>query len=108
MRLHSKCQAAAVFVGEPWNVIDRWTDRNKMETCMLQGLPLAIQALYVFNQRAQANSKPTAHVIMAGGYDKRLAENRDHFQEISELIDDLGMRHQVLLCHGAMKRPVQV
>lgn len=61
----------------------------------LQGLALAIHALHEFNIRAEARSRPAAHLVMAGGYDKRLAENVEHFEEISRLIDELGMAHHV-------------
>ena len=67
----------------------------------LQGLPLAIQALHELNQQAENNHFSKAHLVVAGGYDKRLAENREHFNEISKLINDLGMTNEVLLLLSA-------
>ena len=64
--------------------------------CPLQGLTLAIKALHELNQQAENNQFPKAHLVVAGGYDKRLAENREHFQEIATLIHELAMTEQVL------------
>lgn len=57
---------------------------------------MAIKALHELNQQAENNHFSKAHLVVAGGYDKRLAENREHFQEISKLINDLGMTKEVL------------
>jgi alpha-1,3/alpha-1,6-mannosyltransferase len=36
-----------------------------------------------------------AHLVMAGGYDPRVAENVEHFQELSELVRSLGLEQHV-------------
>ena len=36
-----------------------------------------------------------AHLVIAGGYDKRLAENREHFEEVRQLVIELGLEQQV-------------
>jgi hypothetical protein len=33
-------------------------------------------------------------LVLAGGYDARLAENRDHFAEIQALVRELGLQDQ--------------
>ena len=40
----------------------------------------------------------SARLVVAGGYDKRLAENREHFQEMQQLVSDLHLDGQVGNC----------
>ena len=49
-------------------------------------------------QQLKKQGAPTAGaacLVIAGGYDKRLPENREHFEEIQQLVADYGMEHQV-------------
>lgn len=34
-------------------------------------------------------------LVIAGGYDKRLAENRDYFDEIRDLVSECGLESKV-------------
>ena len=34
-------------------------------------------------------------LVLAGGYDKRLAENREHYAELVDLIAELGLQSKV-------------
>ena len=38
---------------------------------------------------------PSCALVLAGGYDKRLAENREHFVEVQRLVAELGLQEQV-------------
>lgn len=38
-----------------------------------------------------------ARLVLAGGYDERLAENREYFCELQSLVTELGLDDQVLL-----------
>lgn len=60
----------------------------------LQGLLLAVKALYELRGRSASRAN-SACLIIAGGYDKRLAENRDHYEEVQQLVIDLGLEQQV-------------
>jgi alpha-1,3/alpha-1,6-mannosyltransferase len=53
-----------------------------------KGLGLALQALAELKAR-QPGSK--AVLVVAGGYDTRLAENREHLQELKQQAADLGL-----------------
>lgn len=59
-----------------------------------QNLGLAIQSFrhLLDSQQALASA---SQLIIAGGYDKRLAENREHFIEIQDLVKQLGLESQV-------------
>ena len=63
---------------------------------ILQGLPLAVKALYELKRQGRPGAT-SACLVVAGGYDKRLAENREHFKEVQQLVHDLHMDGQVCL-----------
>lgn len=57
-----------------------------------KGIDLAIRALHELqHQRSGCN----ARLLIAGGYDERLAENREHLQELREMARDLGLTEHV-------------
>ena len=60
----------------------------------VQGLPLAVKALQELH-RQRTPRAASARLVVAGGYDKRLAENREHFQEMQQLVSDLHLDGQV-------------
>ena len=44
---------------------------------------------------------PDCALVVAGGYDKRLAENREHFVEMQQLVAELGLQEHVRPhCHS--------
>ena len=64
----------------------------------LQNVALAVRALQELRTRQPWASNPRlsgARLVLAGGYDERLAENREHFTELRELVGRLGLQDQV-------------
>ena len=65
----------------------------------LQGIEVAVRALHELNHRSGRNSsggpRPGARLVLAGGYDERLAENREYFAELRDLVAHLGLDEQV-------------
>ena len=62
----------------------------------MQDLGLAVRALHTLQTgpgRPQA-SQPV-QLILAGGYDSRLAENKEVFEDLKDLVACLGLDHQV-------------
>jgi alpha-1,3/alpha-1,6-mannosyltransferase len=57
-----------------------------------KGIGLALTALKELQQRQPGCS---AQLVVAGGYDVRLAENREHLGELQALARQLGMEQQV-------------
>lgn len=63
-----------------------------------KNLPLAIKASKQLLTLLQAKgSKKTFHLIVAGGYDERVTENVEHFAELQQLVDRLGLTSMVTL-----------
>lgn len=61
---------------------------------MLQGIPLAVKALHQLNKQ-DLSGTGAPRLVVAGGFDKRLAENREHYEEVRQLVVDLGLQRQV-------------
>jgi glycogen synthase len=57
-----------------------------------KGIGLALTALKELQQRQPGCS---AQLVVAGGYDARLAENREHLGELQALARHLGIEQQV-------------
>lgn len=60
----------------------------------MQNLGLAVQSYRHFLD-AQRSAASSSGLIIAGGYDKRLAENREHFLEIQDMVKQVGLEDQV-------------
>jgi alpha-1,3/alpha-1,6-mannosyltransferase len=63
-----------------------------------KNLPLAIEAFAAFKKNQQiftSCNKYKAKLVLAGGYDERLPENRDHYTELVELAKKLGVEDDV-------------
>ncbi|KAK9868927.1 hypothetical protein WJX84_011094 [Apatococcus fuscideae] len=59
-------------------------------------LGLAVRALHTFQTGSgRLDSSHPAQLILAGGYDSRLAENKEVYQELQQLAALLGIEHQV-------------
>ncbi len=58
-----------------------------------KGIQMAIQALHELRQR---RPDCNARLVVAGGYDVRLAENREHLVELQQLMQQLGLEGSVL------------
>ena len=69
-----------------------WLDQTGIPT--LQGIPLAVQALHHLNPMEMSRTA-APRLVVAGGFDNRLKENREHYAEVRQLVDDLGLQQQV-------------
>lgn len=58
-----------------------------------KGIDLALKALKELQQRQPGSN---AVLVVAGGYDVRLAENREHLVELQQLAEQLDIQQQVL------------
>jgi alpha-1,3/alpha-1,6-mannosyltransferase len=68
-----------------------------------KGIGLAVQALatlYKMRKAEEAGGRrqlpPKPRLVIAGGYDKRLAENREHLEELKQQVQQLGLQDQVM------------
>ncbi len=68
--------------------------RLQVHLATVQGLPLAVKALHELKRQRHTGAS-LARLVVAGGYDKRLAENREHFKEVQQLVTDLHMEDEV-------------
>ena len=67
-----------------------------------QNVGLAVHALHALaSHRPQAGRAHPAEtrLVLAGGYDVRLAENRKYFAELQALVDRLGLQDRVPPSH---------
>ncbi len=65
---------------------------------VLQSIELAIQAFRLVvrhKEMKQDAAEAGCKLVIAGGFDPRLAENREYLQELKTLVDDLGLSKQV-------------
>jgi len=60
-----------------------------------QGIELAILALHEASARQQQSGARTRRLVVAGGYDSRLAENREYYEELAALVRRVGLSDQV-------------
>lgn len=60
-------------------------------------LKLAIKAMSLLKFKLTEDEWNSCHLILAGGYDKRLGENINHFEEIKELVRNLNLENNVSL-----------
>jgi glycosyltransferase involved in cell wall biosynthesis len=58
-----------------------------------KGIDLALKALHELQQRQPSSN---AVLVVAGGYDVRLAENREHLKELQQLAQQLDIKQRVL------------
>lgn len=65
-----------------------------IRVAVVQGIPLAVKALHQLNNQDTLRTR-VPHLIVAGGFDTRLAENREHYEEVRQLVVDLGLQQQV-------------
>lgn len=60
-----------------------------------KNLPLALQALAALKERLSTGEWERVHLVMAGGYDERVVENVDHYEELRSLVASLGLEDHV-------------
>lgn len=73
---------------------DLHNSHGLVQVAVLQGIPLAVKALHQLNKQDISRTQ-VPRLIVAGGFDIRLAENREHFEEVQQLVVDLGLQQQV-------------
>lgn len=63
----------------------------------MQGVGLALQALAIVVQSENVlGMAQQCKLVIAGGYDMRLAENKEHLCELQSLAKDLGLQDKVV------------
>ncbi|XP_076869279.1 alpha-1,3/1,6-mannosyltransferase ALG2 [Brachyhypopomus gauderio] len=60
-----------------------------------KNLPLALRALAALKARVSAARWGHVHLVLAGGYDERVAENVQHYEELRSLAASLGLEERV-------------
>ena len=60
-----------------------------------KNLPLAIEAFSKLLESTEEDVRPKMHLIMAGGYDERVVENKEHFEELNSLAASLNVTDNV-------------
>ncbi|KAG9339405.1 hypothetical protein JZ751_023799 [Albula glossodonta] len=60
-----------------------------------KNLPLALRALNALRRRLTTDEWGKVHLVMAGGYDERVAENVEHHTELRALASSLGLEDSV-------------
>jgi hypothetical protein len=62
----------------------------------VQGIELAVLALHEASARTENGADAAAwRLVLAGGYDARLAENREYFEQLDSQVRQLGLSNQV-------------
>ncbi|KGL81113.1 Alpha-1,3/1,6-mannosyltransferase ALG2, partial [Tinamus guttatus] len=60
-----------------------------------KNLALALEALHVLRGRLDSREWDEVHLVMAGGYDKRVLENVEHYEELRSIATKLNIIDQV-------------
>ncbi|NXF99667.1 ALG2 mannosyltransferase, partial [Sakesphorus luctuosus] len=60
-----------------------------------KNLPLALEALHELQGRLSSHQWNEVHLVVAGGYDKRVLENVEHYEELRRLAARLGVNDHV-------------
>lgn len=60
-----------------------------------KNLPLAIEAFARLLERVDSTVRPQLHLVVAGGYDERVVENKEHYTELWMLAEKLKIRENV-------------
>lgn len=60
-----------------------------------KNLPLAIRALSALLETLNSTERAEVHLVVAGGYDERVVENKEHYLELKELTESLKVSENV-------------
>ncbi|XP_066541898.1 alpha-1,3/1,6-mannosyltransferase ALG2 [Hoplias malabaricus] len=60
-----------------------------------KNLPLALQALAALRDSISSRQWDQVHLVMAGGYDERVDENVQHYDELRSLVASVGLKEHV-------------
>lgn len=72
---------------------------------------MAVLALHEMGSRCARSGRrrvPPCRLVLAGGYDERLAENREYYSELRSLVDALGLGEQVRAGHVAGEARIEL
>lgn len=59
-----------------------------------KNIPLALKAFKELEKHVSKSNFDRCHLILAGGYDKRVLENVEHFEELEALAEELGVKNK--------------
>lgn len=91
------CLPAFLRTTHPFHLASSHKQQHRFER--KKGIGLALTALKELQQQrptSQPAGSSNAVLVVAGGYDVRLAENREHLLELQELAEQLDIKQQVL------------
>ena len=72
------------------------THYKLLPECLLQNLALAVTGFEAMLKEHNAQPGVADSVlVIAGGYDRRLAENREHFEELVDLVAECQLQGEV-------------
>jgi alpha-1,3/alpha-1,6-mannosyltransferase len=60
-----------------------------------KNLPLAVKAFAMFLEDVEPSKRCYIHLALAGGYDERVVENKEHYIELRTLVEKLGVGDNV-------------
>jgi len=60
-----------------------------------KNLCLAIEAFSTLVENMDSLEQPKVHLVMAGGYDERVVENKEHYLELRRMVEELKISDQV-------------
>lgn len=60
-----------------------------------KNLSLAIEAFSTLVENMDSLEQPKVHLVMAGGYDERVVENKEHYLELRRMVEELKISDQV-------------
>lgn len=60
-----------------------------------KNLCLAIEAFSTLVENIDSLEQPKVHLVMAGGYDERVVENKEHYLELRRMVEELKISDQV-------------
>lgn len=60
-----------------------------------KNLPLAIEAFAILLEKLGSSERSRAHLVVAGGYDERVIENREHYMELRTLAENLEVADRI-------------
>ncbi|XP_062563954.1 alpha-1,3/1,6-mannosyltransferase ALG2 isoform X2 [Armigeres subalbatus] len=69
-----------------------------------KNLPLALHAFKKLQEHVSPHEWNKLLLIMAGGYDDRVLENVEHFDELEDLAEDMGLRTKIKLLRSPSDR----
>ena len=60
-----------------------------------KNIKLAVEAFVLLNESISPEENKNLHLVLAGGYDPQLPENREVYKELKTLVNKEGLEHKV-------------